>query len=150
MPTLPNLSPAAIATLFGYASDAPVWQMDETRPAIPVALWGKDHWSTFAYIETRIVDHGGMLLHDHMRCDANRHPILYSAKRVGLDAPGKQYPTRCKEHITPDQDDQFGTWEVHDHDDYDCQLHKFPPSHFLLKEKTAEISGDQNRVGDQR
>lgn len=26
---------------------------------VPMELWGKDHWSTLAYIETRLVDNGG-------------------------------------------------------------------------------------------
>lgn len=27
--------------------------------AVPVALWGRDHWSTLAYIETKLVDDDG-------------------------------------------------------------------------------------------
>lgn len=43
---------------------------------IPPALWGRDHWSTFGYIETRIVDHGGVPYRTHMRCDARIHPMF--------------------------------------------------------------------------
>ncbi len=35
---------------------------DDTHPAgapVPVELWSKDHWSTLAYIETVMVEHGG-------------------------------------------------------------------------------------------
>lgn len=34
---------------------------------IPLELWGVDHWSTLAYIETVIIDHGGF-------------PIVYNAR----------------------------------------------------------------------
>lgn len=39
--------------------------------AIPMPLWGKDHWSTLAYLETRIVDHSGVLDPRNMRCNTN-------------------------------------------------------------------------------
>lgn len=41
---------------------------------IPVELWGKDHWSTLAYVECRCVDHRGMLDRRNMRCDPELHP----------------------------------------------------------------------------
>lgn len=76
---------------------------------IPMARWGKDHWSTFAYVETRIVDHGGKISHDHMRCDADRHPLMHQAKRMpSLGGGDRKYPTRLKDGEQPD------------HDDYDC------------------------------
>ncbi len=40
---------------------------------IPPALWGSDHWSTFGYIETRIVDHEGVPSRGHMRCHRGIH-----------------------------------------------------------------------------
>lgn len=58
---------------------------------IPMDKWGKDHWSTLAYVETRIVDHHGKLKEPNMR---GRDP---------------KYPTRLND----------GT-EVHMHSDYDC------------------------------
>lgn len=47
---------------------------------VPMEEWAKDHWSTFAYAETRAVDHGGVLDPRHLRQD------------------GDAYPTRCKTH----------------------------------------------------
>ena len=40
----------------------------------PIAEWGRDHWSTLMYIETRVVDHRGILERQHMRCCTKRHP----------------------------------------------------------------------------
>ena len=85
--------------------------------------WGKDHWTTFAYAETRWVDHHGMLSHDQMRCDRQRHPIFYAAKRrvitMGTNADGAKYPTRLKTE-TPGEGGRWGTVELPGHDDYDC------------------------------
>lgn len=67
---------------------------------VPMERWGKDHWSTFGYVETRCVDHDGMLagngsIDPHLR---------------GHDGPsaGWDYPTRL-----PDG-------ELVGHDDIDC------------------------------
>lgn len=53
--------------------------------------WGRDHWSTFLYLETRIVDHHGMIKDAQMR---GRDP---------------EYPTRLND----------GT-EIQMHSDWDC------------------------------
>jgi hypothetical protein len=71
---------------------------------ISIAHFGRDHWSTFAYVETRIVDHDGVLERCHLRCIHQRHPFF--AHRGG-DA--SQYPTRLK-----------GERMQADHDDWDC------------------------------
>lgn len=77
---------------------------------IPIEQWGSDHWSTLAYLETRIVDHKGQIEHDHMRCHPARHPGMYAAKRrcFGASGDGSRYPTRLRDG------------EAADHDDYDC------------------------------
>lgn len=43
---------------------------------IPIYDWGRDHWSTFGYIEIRIVDFKGIPDNHHMRCDPKLHPLL--------------------------------------------------------------------------
>ena len=72
---------------------------------MPISMehWGKDHWSTLAYIETRIIDYHGGLDVRHMRCNSKLHPQFQHI------VEGKEYPTRLKE----------GTI-VHDHDDWSC------------------------------
>lgn len=84
---------------------------DRPENFIPMELFGKDHWSTFAYLETRCVDHDGMPDRSHMRTDPDLHPGL-GHTRGGLpdpDLPRKKYPTRLNN----------GT-EIHDHDDWNC------------------------------
>lgn len=65
---------------------------------VPIERWGKDHWSTFAYIETRIVDHDGYLDPRHMR---------------GCNGDASMYPTRLR-----------GQWgeiiDLYGHTDVDC------------------------------
>lgn len=115
-------TPAKLAAAYGYMAPDPTWQYDETRDFVPVLMWGKDHWSTFAYVETRIVDYAGMLDHDHMRTDADRHPLLMSAKRRALTAnlTGPKYPTKLKATAVPDADGHYSMVALPDHDDYDC------------------------------
>ena len=62
---------------------------------MPVTDWGKDHWSTLAYVECRAVDNGGALNPQHMRGHLGRRP--------------EQYPTRLRDGI-----------DLEGHDDYDC------------------------------
>ncbi len=106
----------------GSDAPAPIWDLDSTTP-VPMGRWGKDHWTTFAYVETRWVDHRGMLDHDRMRCDRRRHPVFYAAKRrttaFGSDADGARYPTRLKTE-TACADGRWGVVELAGHDDYDC------------------------------
>lgn len=74
---------------------------------ISMDLWGKDHWSTFAYFETRVVDYRGKIHNEHMRCNARLHRIF--AHR-GSGVAGKEYPTRLKHNV-----------EYQDrHDDWSC------------------------------
>lgn len=45
---------------------------------VPMNLWGKDHWSTLAYIETVMVDHGGFQigLDPHMRSNRRNFRVM--------------------------------------------------------------------------
>jgi len=77
---------------------AAIWAVDMT-------MFGKDHWSTFAYIETLCVDGGGIGAPDirRMRCIDARHPFY------AHDHDASTYPTRLKDGKTIEQ-----------HDDWDC------------------------------
>jgi hypothetical protein len=112
----------ALAAKLGHVPTRPTWPADTSRTPVPITLFGTDHWSTFAYVETRAVDHKGLLDHDHMRCHARRHPVMLHAKRriSAGSADGSRYPTRIKASATPDPDGRYGVTEVPDHDDYDC------------------------------
>lgn len=75
------------------------------EPEVTLASFGRDHWSTFGYIETCVVDNGGVVDIRHMRCDSKRHPwIVHLGQEHG--EPG---PTRLKNGAL-----------VSGHDDWDC------------------------------
>lgn len=79
--------------------------------AIPVARWGQDHWSTLAYIESRCVDHYGVLDNNQLRVHERRHRVyVYSHPVMGVRTGGSKYPTRLNDG------------EVESHDDIDCVL----------------------------
>jgi hypothetical protein len=104
------MNPVELLNALGHDNPTPEYTpTDDQR--IPLEDWGKDHWSTLAYLETRIVDHRGRISHDHMRCHAGRHPAMLAAKRRvhGTSADGSAYPTRLRAGRT-----------LPDHDDYDC------------------------------
>lgn len=75
---------------------------------IPMEKWGKDHWSTLAYLETLAVDKGGWAIpvNARMRTNEIRHPHLTGHHFANQS--GSKYPTRLKEG------------EVKEHDDWDC------------------------------
>lgn len=81
---------------------------------VPMARWSKDHWSTLAYVETRLVDHRGLIAAAQMRTDHSRHMSFVGAVNGG-DAHGR-YPTRLRRLIDGEPN------EVPDHDDWDCLL----------------------------
>lgn len=81
-------------------------QAREPEPVL--ALFGKDHWSTFGYLVCIQID--GVPDRRKMRCNRGRHPLLAHAgdhAEFGLGL--KEYPTRLK-----------GGQELHNHDDWDC------------------------------
>ncbi len=65
-------------------------------------VFGKDHWSTFAYVETCCVENHGELENIRLRINNSRHPV-----GRGWDP---KYGTRVKNGSIPDPD----------HDDLDC------------------------------
>ncbi len=80
-----------------------------TMKTVPVIRFGKDHWSTFAYIETCCVDNGGRVDLRRMRCNPERHPGLAGLSVMGMNRAWEpRWGTRLKEGI------------VADHDDHDC------------------------------
>lgn len=75
-----------------------------SRKPVPMKDWGKDHWSTFAYIETRVVDHSGVVHNAHLRCSPQRHP-----GHAHAGSRGRTPPTRLADGK-----------EKRYHDDWDC------------------------------
>lgn len=84
---------------------------------VPIELFGKDHWSTLAYIETRIVDHrefrikGDPCMRTCKRCWRIAQSASAKEKqfdRVKIDG-GNSYPTRLRDGRLADR-----------HCDWDC------------------------------
>lgn len=73
---------------------------------IPIILWGRDHWSAFAYLETRTVDYGGVVDNEKMRCNPRLHRIF--ANQANRLFSGN-YPTRLAHGET-----------IEPHDDWSC------------------------------
>jgi len=89
---------------------------------VPVDRWGKDHWSTLAYIETCCVDKDGVggdgvakVDHRRMRCNPDRHPPV--GKILGEDAWDETYGTRLKGYFADKDNPDL---RLQAHDDWDC------------------------------
>lgn len=74
---------------------------------IPMEKWGRDHWSTLAYLETRCVDYDGKVKNENLRCDSDLHPNFAHSLSMGFG--DRKYPTRLVD----------GT-KVENHDDWSC------------------------------
>lgn len=99
-------------------------KFDYTQEYVPVNLFGKDHWSTFAYVETVMVDKKCFKVQADPRMRSGRrnfrvmidqsdgvpegiHPFGYT--RIFGTAEGHKYPTRLNDGS-----------EIEKHDDWDC------------------------------
>lgn len=67
--------------------------------------WGKDHWSTLAYAETRTVDYKGILDNRHMRCNSRLHRVF------AHQADGSDYPTRLRNGEIEERHDDWSCLE---------------------------------------
>ena len=78
---------------------------------VPIEEWGRDHWSTFAYIETLCVDgHDGIGIPDlhRIQCNPARHPGLVTFGLLGTVNDGSAYAIRLadgEEIPGPDYDE---------------------------------------------
>lgn len=112
-----DMTPADLLAALGVEQEPVEWRTTSIPP-VEESRFGKDHYSTLLYVEVRAVDHHGLLDHEHMRCDNDRHPIMYGAKANTLareamigapSAARTKYPTFLRDKQ-----------EQPDHDDYDC------------------------------
>ena len=72
---------------------------------IPIERWGRDHWNTLAYLETRAVDHGGKIRNANMRTNARLHRHFVGTEFGNVVQDGSAYPTRIKEGVIQKHDD---------------------------------------------
>ena len=78
-----------------------------------IETFGKDHWSLFAYIATRVADYGGKLDLVHLRI---KNPALQQ-NRLGPIAWKPEYGTRLKGYWNKGTPEKF---LILNHDDFDC------------------------------
>ena len=95
----------------------------QNKEYTPMSKWGKDHWSTLAYIDTVITDYVyfPIIKNDRMRTTKNNLIILHNngiykkekfirdGSYIKSEVEVKEYPTRLND----------GT-EIKDHDDFSC------------------------------
>lgn len=74
---------------------------------IPPEQWGRDHFQTLLYLETRAVDHKGIINNQNMRCNPRLHREFANIGFSGI-IDGSKYPTRLKDE------------EIYNHDDWSC------------------------------
>lgn len=89
---------------------------------VPMEKWGKDHWSTLAYIETRIVDYKGKLEPLHMRPDGNSYPTILKGNNQNEIDEIQARATAGEPVVVPDPIDRT---ELKGHNDWDCAADMF-------------------------
>lgn len=88
---------------------------------VPIEKFGKDHWSTFAYIETRCVDHRGELDLKHMRCNPEKHPhFVHLTNGFGHIAVWKTSNGTRLSGFCAETNKSNKKTHLKDHDDWDC------------------------------
>ena len=83
----------------------------DVTPITPVAKWGRDHWTTLLYVETRCVDHKGKLDNQHMRTNARVHRKLLGDAQARAGMVSTDYPTRLRNGDTLDRHDDWSCLE---------------------------------------
>ena len=79
------------------------------KKPVSVEHFGKDHWSTFAYLDCRATDNKGTIDREHMRCDQDLHPGLRNSANRNSAKGDRKYPTILR-----------GGIQLENHDDWSC------------------------------
>jgi len=94
--------------------------------SVKIEDFGKEHWSLFAYLEIRCVDHKGTVNGAHLRHNPAKRPAVVGSDTRGISAlvaeghswkPG--YGTRLK-GFWKDEGGTDPSRQLPDHDDIDC------------------------------
>lgn len=82
--------------------DGPQWQERADRERVPVACWGRDHWSLLICVDERVVNWHGLLDWNQVQVSQRNWPMLWAARIYGHSDPkdGADYGLRLK----PDED----------------------------------------------
>lgn len=82
--------------------------MKEEPRTVPMAEWGKDHWSMLGYVECVCVDLKGVVDRARVRCNPKRHPGLALSQHSQKPDEPYKYASRLTNGTEPE------------HDDWDC------------------------------
>lgn len=93
--------------------------VSEKTEHVPIAFWGKDHYSALAYIETRCVDHKGTVDNRHLRADPKLHPGLCDARNHATGYEGNTPPAKPRKEKFPPTRLKGGIKKAN-HDDWSC------------------------------
>ena len=84
------------------------------KEEITIEKFGKDHWSLFAYIETRTVDYNGILDKSHLRI---KNDVVRNSTPYPINVYWKpEYGTKLKGYF----DKKDKKLQLPNHDDLDC------------------------------
>lgn len=83
--------------------------VDYTQEYVPVEKFGKDHYSTLAYLETVAVDANGKIHTARMRCNPRVHRLYAYDTGLGIQRWDPKYGTVLKDKTI-----------LEDHDDWSC------------------------------
>lgn len=88
---------------------------------VPMAQWGRDHWSTFAYLETVVVDKGLFYveLNPRMRSSRRTHRVLAESKG-SLSAERQAGFDRCVTLARGEGSELADGTTIIGHDDWAC------------------------------
>jgi hypothetical protein len=83
------------------------YEPGERENYVHFSRWGKDHWSTLAYVECKCVDDNGVLDNRKMRTNPRLHRTLVGVT-FGQIQDGSAHPTIAR------------NGEIEQHDDWSC------------------------------
>lgn len=93
----------------------------ETNRFIGIEHFGKDHWSLLAYVECRCVGNDGVVDHQHLRINPERHVPINRPRNPNNWEP--KYGTRLKGYFLATlfgMDITDHSRKIEWHDDWDC------------------------------
>ncbi len=101
---------------------------DSVDDGIPPRMWGKDHWSTFAFVDSWCGNAGGTFeiwkKRHHMRTNPELHPELgslhFGAPGVAFDNSGRDGFTRASPTLEEYPTRLRGGLTKKNHDDWSC------------------------------
>lgn len=114
--------PSSLSASFAIPAAAPeLPRVFSDTEYVPMQFWGKDHWSTLAYIETVMVECAGFQVGTDARMKTGRRNSRVMANKCRQPKrPGKQSSAHCLV-MTAEQSTKLNNGQlVTGHDDWSC------------------------------